>query len=120
MRFYEIDGALQDAIFAGDKAVRLKIDIDSGKGFFYEVFDKDIIEADFFGLKEAAGGTSARGEISVNSEQLIENRGRENLLGGRCGFSFRLGRGCSIFIGLDFTLMIRGFRIAGGRGVGGW
>ncbi len=70
MKFYEIDNALQDAIIAADKLVRIKIDI----YFDNEVLcinDSDIIEAQFFGLKEVTGGTSARGEISISNEQLV-------------------------------------------------
>jgi hypothetical protein len=62
MKFYEIDNALQEAVIAGDKSVRLKMEINTGS-HFETVFEQDIIEANFYGLKEAAGGTSARGEI---------------------------------------------------------
>ncbi|GHU68360.1 hypothetical protein FACS189447_10810 [Spirochaetia bacterium] len=34
---------------------------------FESVFEQDILEADFYGLKEAAGGTSARGEILLDN-----------------------------------------------------
>ncbi|MDR0473837.1 MAG: hypothetical protein LBH43_09250 [Treponema sp.] len=60
MKFYEIDNALQEAIAAADKPVRLKIEIKVA-GHFESVFEQDIIEANFYGLKEVAGGTSARG-----------------------------------------------------------
>jgi hypothetical protein len=70
MKFYEIDNALIEAIEAGDKAVRVGMEIDfSGDGCFESVSEQDILEADFYGLKEAAGGTSARGEILINNEQ---------------------------------------------------
>jgi len=62
MKFYDVDNALKEAINAADKAVRLKIEIQVA-GHFESVFEKDIIEANFFGLKEVAGGTSSRGEI---------------------------------------------------------
>jgi hypothetical protein len=65
MKFYEIDSALQEAIIAADKPVRVRIDMG---GHFEAVFEQDIIEANFYGLKEAAGGTSTRGEI------LLDNR----------------------------------------------
>jgi hypothetical protein len=68
MKFYEIDNALQEAIIAADKPVRLKIEIQVA-GYFESVFEQDIIEANFYGLKEAAGGTSARAEILINNEQ---------------------------------------------------
>jgi hypothetical protein len=57
MKFYEIDRALQEAIIAADKPVRIRIQIDfTGKGDFESVFEQDIAEASFYGLKEAAGG----------------------------------------------------------------
>jgi hypothetical protein len=62
MKFYEEDNALQEAIIAADKPVRVRIAIDfTGKGDFESVFEQDIAEADFYGLKETAGGTSAWG-----------------------------------------------------------
>ena len=66
MKFYEIDHALLDAINAADKPVRLKIEIELS-GHFESFFEQDIIEANFYCLKEAAGGVSSRGEL------LIEN-----------------------------------------------
>ncbi|MDR0452511.1 MAG: hypothetical protein LBH15_05660 [Treponema sp.] len=72
MKFYEIDHALQEAITAADKAVRVRIDIDfTGDGGFESVFEQDILEADFYGLKEAAGGTSAREEVLFDNPQGI-------------------------------------------------
>jgi hypothetical protein len=70
MRFYEIDNALQESITAANKPVRVKIEFDVA-GHFESVFEQDIVEANFYGLKEAAGGTTARGEITINNEQLI-------------------------------------------------
>ena len=67
MKFYDIDDALQEAIEKAEKPVRLKIEIETGMGFFHRIMDQDIIEANFFGLKEAAGGTSARGELLLNN-----------------------------------------------------
>jgi len=66
MKFYDIDNALQEAITAADKAVRLKIEIQVN-GHFDSVYENDIIEANFFGLKEVAGGTSSRGEILLDN-----------------------------------------------------
>jgi len=66
MKFYEIDNALQDAINAADKPVRVRIEIQVA-GHFESVFEQDIIEANFFGLKEVAGGTSSRGEILLDN-----------------------------------------------------
>ena len=70
MKFYEIDNALQEAITAADKPVRLKIEI-AFAGHFESVFEQDIVEANFFGLKEVAGGTSARGELLLDTTQGI-------------------------------------------------
>ncbi|GHV72259.1 hypothetical protein AGMMS49928_28690 [Spirochaetia bacterium] len=68
MKFYEVDNALQEAIIAADKPVRVKIQIELPWGF-ESVFEQDILEADFYGLKEVAGGTSARGEILLDNPQ---------------------------------------------------
>jgi hypothetical protein len=67
MKFYEIDGALQEAITVGDKPVRLKIEI-AFAGHFESIFEQDILEANFYGLKETAGGTSARGELIIDNQ----------------------------------------------------
>jgi hypothetical protein len=72
MKFYGIDNALQEAITAANKSVRVKIEFDVA-GHFESVFEQDIIEANFYGLKEAAGGTTARGELIINNEQLTMN-----------------------------------------------
>ncbi len=75
MIFYEIDNALQEAITVANKPVRIKIEFDVA-GHFESVFEQDIIEANFYGLKEAAGGTTARGEIVINNEKLgMRNEG---------------------------------------------
>jgi hypothetical protein len=66
MKFYEIDNALQEAIVAADKPVRVVIRIELPWGF-ESVFEQDILEAAFYGLKEAAGGTSARGEVLLDN-----------------------------------------------------
>jgi hypothetical protein len=70
MKFYEIDNALQEAIIAADKPVRVRIQIDcTGEGEFESVFEQDIVEASVYGLKETAGGTSARGEALLDNLQ---------------------------------------------------
>jgi hypothetical protein len=72
MKFYEIDQALVETIEAGEKAVRVRIEIDfTGDGSFESVFEQDILEADFYGLKEAAGGTTARGDVLLDNPQGI-------------------------------------------------
>jgi len=66
VKFYDIDLALKEAIYAADKPVRLKIEIDLGNRF-ERVFEQDILEANFYSLKEAAGGVSSRGEILLDN-----------------------------------------------------
>ena len=66
MKFYEVDNSLKEAIAAADKPVRVKIQIELPWGF-ESVFEQDILEADFYGLKEVSGGTSARGEILLQN-----------------------------------------------------
>ena len=68
MRFYDIDNALQEAVGAGDKPIRLKVEIQINS-HFETVFEQDIVEANFYGLKEASGGTTSRGELLINNEQ---------------------------------------------------
>jgi len=70
MKFYEIDNALQEAITTANKNIRIKIELEVA-GHFERIFEKDIVEASFFGLKEAAGGTTARGEILLDNPKGI-------------------------------------------------
>ena len=115
MKFYEIDGALQEAIAAGDKPIRVKIDIQVG-GHFESVFEKDIIEADFYGLKEAAGGTSSRGEILIanNNEQLTMNNGGG--VGSEVRIYFSMGEGLAYFLRFVFYVDDRGIQDVRGPG----
>jgi hypothetical protein len=95
MKFYEIDNALQEAIVAADKPVRVRIEIDLG-GHFENIFEQDILEADFYGLKEATGGTSARGEaLLANPEGIYSYIGAGP--GTRVNISFSLGEGLPWF-----------------------
>jgi hypothetical protein len=100
MKFYDIDTALIEAIESGDKPVRLGISLDwSGTGFYETVFEQDIIEASFFGLKEVTGGTTARGKV------LLDNTYGTYACGGNGGkgagrevrISFSLGEGLPYF-----------------------
>ncbi|GHV06107.1 hypothetical protein FACS189485_14100 [Spirochaetia bacterium] len=100
MKFYEIDTALSEAIEHGDSPVRLRISLDwSNTGFYESVFEQDIIEASFFGLKENTGGTTARGEL------LLDNAYGVYACGGNGGkgagkevrISFSLGEGLPYF-----------------------
>jgi len=114
MKFYNVDNALQEAITAADKPVRVKIEIDLGT-HFESVFEQDIIEANFYGLKEVAGGTTARGELLLDNSIGIyaySNAGA----GSKVKVSFSLGEGLSYFH--RFTLYIDDKGIQDIRGSG--
>ncbi|GHU90180.1 hypothetical protein FACS189476_10000 [Spirochaetia bacterium] len=100
MKFYEIDTALSEAIERGDSPVRLRISLDwSGTGFYKSVLEQNIIEASFFGLKENAGGTTARGEILLDNTYGVYTCGGNGGKGsGReVRISFSLGEGLPYF-----------------------
>ena len=113
MRFYEIDNGLLNAIAVGDKPVCLKIDID---GYLESVFEEDIVEANFYGLKEAAGGVSARGEIIINNEKLKMSNERGNLVGAEVRVSFSTGEGLPYFQRFVFYLDDKGLQDIWGPG----
>ena len=113
MKFYEIDQALQEAIAAADKPVRLKIEI-AFAGYFESVFEQDIVEANFYGLKEAAGGTSARGEITISNEQLAMNN--KNSVGKEVRVSFSVGEGLPYFQRFRFYIDEKGIQDIRGPG----
>jgi hypothetical protein len=123
MRFYEIDEALQEAIEAGDKAVRVRIGIDfagggcalSGGQSFESVFEQDVLEADFYGLKEAAGGTSARGEVFLDNPQGIYSYTREGA-GTPVTVSFSMGEGLPWFERFVFYIDDNGIQDIRGPG----
>jgi hypothetical protein len=93
MKFYEIDNALQEAVIAADKPVRVRIAIDfTGNGNFESIFEQDIVEADFSGWTAAAGGTSARGEVLLDNPQGIYSYTRAGP-GTKVKISFSLGEG---------------------------
>jgi hypothetical protein len=114
MKFYEVDSALQEAITAAEKPLRLKIEIDSGKGFFHGVFEQDIIEANFYGLKEAAGGTTARGELLIDNAQGIYSI--EEAAGREVRISFSIGEGLPYFQRFIFYIDSKGIRDIKGSG----
>jgi hypothetical protein len=116
MKFYEIDNALVEAIEAGDKAVRVRIQIDfTGDGDFESVFEQDIVEADFYGLKEAAGGTSARGEALLdNSLGIYAYSGAGP--GTMVKVSFSLGDGLPWFERFVFYIDDKGIQDVRGPG----
>jgi hypothetical protein len=116
MKFYEIDNALIEAIEAGDKPLRVRIDIDfTGDGSFESVFEQDILEADFYGLKEAAGGTSARGEVLLNNPQGIYSYTGAGP-GTKVKVSFSLGEGLLWFKRFIFYLDDKGIQDIRGPG----
>ena len=114
MKFYEIDNALTEAIEAGDKPVRLKIELQVA-GHFESVFEQDIVEANFYGLKEAAGGTSARGEITIRNELgAITNEGIRP--GSQVKVSFSIGEGLPYFQRFIFFVDEKGVQDIRGPG----
>ncbi|GHV81837.1 hypothetical protein AGMMS49991_03950 [Spirochaetia bacterium] len=119
MKFYEIDTALSEAIERADSPVRLRISLDwSNTGFFESVFEQDIIEASFTGLKETTGGTSARGEV------LLDNTYGGYASGGNGGkgagkevrIGFSLGEGLSFFERFILYVDDQGFQDIRGPG----
>jgi hypothetical protein len=114
MKFYEIDHALQEAIAAADKPVRLKIEIQVA-GHFESVFEQDIIEANFYGLKEAAGGTSSRGELLLDNTTGIYSY---SSVGAGCqvNISFSLGEGLPYFQRFIFYIDGKGIQDIQGSG----
>jgi hypothetical protein len=116
MKFYEIDNALIEAIEAGDKPVRVRIDIDfTGKGDLESVFEQDILEADFYGLKEAAGGTSARGDVLLDNPQGIYTYTGAGP-GTKVKVSFSLGEGLPWFERFIFYIDDNGIQDIRGPG----
>jgi hypothetical protein len=116
MRFYEIDNALREAIDAGDKAVRVGVRIDfSGDGSFESVFERDFREADFYGLKEAAGGTSARGDVLLDNPDGIYS-GTGAGPGTEVKVSFSLGEGLPWFERFVLYVDDKGFQDIRGPG----
>ena len=115
MKFYEIDNALQEAVTAAEKPVRIKIEIYLG-GHFQSIFEQDIIEANFYSLKEAAGGVSSRGEI------LIDNScGFFSTCGGfgsglQVKVSFSIGEGLPYFQRFVFFIDEKGIQDIKGSG----
>jgi len=114
MKFYEIDSALQEAINNAEKQVKLKIEI-QGVGHFESIFEQDIIEANFFGLKETAGGTSSRGELLINNEQGIMSN--ESIkVGSEVRVSFSMGEGLPYFQRFRFFVDDKGVQDVSGPG----
>ena len=114
MKFYEIDSGLQEAVQAAEKPLRIKIELNVS-GHFESVFEQDIIEANFYGLKEAAGGTSARGDIIINNEQgALSNEGIKP--GSEVRVSFSIGEGLQYFQRFNFLIDDKGVQEIKGEG----
>jgi hypothetical protein len=114
MKFYEVDPALQEAIAAGDKRVRVKIELQI-HGHFEAVFEQDIIEANFYGLKEAAGGVSSRGEVTISNEQgALSNEATPP--GSQVRVYFSLGEGLPFFQRFIFIIDDKGVQDIRGSG----
>ena len=114
MKFYEIDNALQEAIATADKPIRLKVEIDVGTRF-ESIFEQDIVEANFWGLKEAAGGTTARGEILLYNPQGIYSFSNVSP-GTQVNVSFSLGEGLPYFKRFIFYIDEKGIQDIQGEG----
>jgi len=114
MKFYEIDDALTEAIAAADKPVRVKIEV-AFAGYFESVFEQDIVEANFYGLKEAEGGTSARGEITLENPQGVYSYTGAGP-GTQVKVSFSLGEGLPYFQRFIFYIDDKGIQDIRGPG----
>jgi hypothetical protein len=116
MMFYQIDGAVAGAIASGELALRIGIEIDFDKsGAFTPVLEKNILRADFYGLKEASGGTTARGEI------LLDNPGGMYTNNNLCPNSalrvyFTVGEGLAWFHRFTFYINEKGIQDIRGPG----
>jgi len=116
MKFYDVDNALQEAINAADKPVRLKIEIEMG-GYFQPVFEQDIIEANFYSIKEAAGGVSSRGDVLIiKNEKIKMNNERNNLAGSEVRVFFSIGDGLPYFQRFKFFIDNKGIQEIKGPG----
>jgi hypothetical protein len=114
MKFYEVDGAVQEAIAAADKPVRLKIEIEV-PGHFENIFEQDVIEANFYGLKEVAGGVSSRGELLIDNPQGLYSFSSVGA-GSEVRVYFSLGEGLPYFQRFIFFVDDKGLQDI--RGVG--
>ena len=114
MIFYEIDNALQEAIITADKPVRVRIQIELPWGF-ESIFEQDILEADFYGLKEVAGGTSARGEILLDNTHGAYSYAAAGS-GSKVKVSFSIGDGLPYFERFIFYIDDNGIQDIRGPG----
>jgi len=115
MKFYTIDNALHEAVNAADKPVRVKIEIELGRQF-QSVFEKDIIEANFYSLKEASGGVLSRGDVLIdNSCNFFSSSGGTGA-GLQVKVSFSVGEGLPYFQRFNFYVDDKGIQEIRGAG----
>jgi hypothetical protein len=101
-------------VHAADKPICLRIEINVGD-HYESVFEQDIIEANFFGLKEAAGGTSARGELLLDNQTGIYAYSSVGA-GSQVKVSFSLGEGLPYFQRFIFYIDDKGIQDIKGPG----
>lgn len=114
MKFYELDCGLSDAVTRGGLPLRLKIEIDAG-GFFVRVCENDILQADFFSLKKAGGGVSARGELLLDNARGLYSF-CDSAFGSKVLVSFSLGGGLPYFLRFVFYIDEKGVQDIRGPG----
>jgi len=95
VKFYDIDKTLLEAINTAEKSVRVKIEIDAGN-HYEAVFEHDILEANFYSLKEAAGGVSARGDVLLDNSIGVYNY-KSAGAGSKVKVSFSIGEDLPFF-----------------------
>ena len=115
MTFYEIDNALQEAIYAADKPVRLKIEIELN-GHFQSVFEQDIIEANFYSIKEVSGGVSSRGDVLICNSCSFFSSICGTGAGLQVKVSFSIGEGLPFFTRFIFYINDKGIQEINGPG----
>jgi hypothetical protein len=115
MKFYDIDNSISEAINTADKPVRLKVEIELD-GHFQSIFEKDIIEANFYSLKEAAGGVSSRGEILIDNACDFFSTCGGTGAGLQVKVSFSLGEGLPFFNRFIYYINDKGIQEIKGSG----
>ena len=114
MRFYDVDNDLLKAMNDAGNEARVKIEFELG-GRYEAVFERDIVSAYFVGMREAAGGVSARGEIVLDNSIGIyeyEDAGPGSLV----EVSFSVGDGLPWFRRFSFLIDEKGIQAERGPG----
>ena len=115
MKFYDVDNALQEAVYAGDKPVRVKIEIEID-GHFQSVFEQDIIEANFYSIKEVAGGVASRGDVLIDNSCGFFSTCGGSGAGLQVKVSFSIGEGLPFFYRFNFYVDDKGIQEIRGNG----